>query len=102
MKTKIITIVLILLAGSMLTSCDRSNANENLKPPAPNPIKVLEEKVESERQLRQEAESLAAEEAASKGNWQLAALGLCLLAVIAFFGGTSIGTRGRYHAGTAS
>jgi hypothetical protein len=101
MKT-IITIVLMLLTGSMLTSCDRSNATETSTPPGRDPITVLEEKVEVERQLRAEAEALASDETTSKNNWQLASFGLGLFAVLAFFTGTSIGTRGRYHADLAS
>ena len=104
MKT-IITIVLILLAGFTLTSCDddshTTTATESFAPPpGPDPVAVLEEKIEAERQLREKAEALAAEQAASKDNWQLASLGLGLFAVVAFFGGTSIGTRGRHHAST--
>ncbi len=100
MKT-IITIVLILLAGFTLTSCDETNATESFAPPpGPDPVAVLEEKIVAERQLREKAEALAAEQAASKDNWQLASLGLGLFAVVAFFGGTSIGTRGRHHAST--
>ena len=100
MKT-IITIVLILLAGFTLTSCDETNSTEFFAPPpGPDPVAVLEEKIEAERQLREKAEALASEQAASKDNWQLASLGLGLFAVVALFGGTSIGTRGRHPAST--
>lgn len=99
----IITMGLTLLVGFTLTSCDESNAKASfVAPPGPDPVTVLEEKMETERQLREKAEALAAEQVTSKNNWQLAALGLCLFAVVAFFGGTSIGTRGRNHANTAS
>jgi len=101
----IITITVILLAGSMLTGCDQSTASVPFTPPGPDPVTVLEEQIEAERQLREEAQAKAekaearVEEAATgKGNWQLAALGLSVLAVLGFFGGTAIGSRGRYHA----
>ena len=112
MKTKI-AIVLILLAGSLLTSCDQSTGTTSSPPPppprGPDPAAVLKQQVESERELRREAEVKAekaetkVEEAAvGKGHWQLAALGLSVLAVIGFIGGTSIGSRGRHHATSAS
>ncbi len=78
MKTMITTIVLMLLAGSMLTSCDRSNANEAITPPGPDRVTVLEKQVEAERKLRKEAEVRAAGEASDTEMWQLAALGLLL------------------------
>lgn len=115
MKT-IITIVLVLLVGSMLTSCDESTASVPPPPPPPNPVTVLEDQVESERQLRLEAEAKVdkaeakvgkveekVEEAIiGKGNWQLVALGLSVLVVLGFFGGTAIGSRGRAHAAATS
>lgn len=100
MKTIACAVILILVTTT--TSCDESHATQSHVPPGPDPVKVLEEKVETERQLRQEAEALAAEQAAGRGNWQLASLGLCLFAVAAFIGGTAIGTRGRYHASVTS
>jgi len=112
MKT-IITIVFVLLAGLMLTSCDESTggAPPPPAPPGPNPVTVLEVQVESERQARQEAEAKAekaeakVEEATvGKGRWQLAALGLAVITVIAFVGGTAIGSssRGSIHESATS
>ena len=128
MKT-IITIVLVLLTGSMLTSCDKSKAGSPQtsasQPPQPpprisDPVAVLEDQVESERQLRKEAEAKAGnaeakaeakveeaeakveKSAINKGNWQLIALGLSVLVILGFFGGTAIGSRGRNHANTTS
>lgn len=101
MKTKIV-IVLILLAGSLLTSCEQSTATVPFTPPGPNPVTVLKEQVESERELREQAELKTEEEATNKENWQLAALGLAVVTVIAFFGGTAIGSRGRHHASSTS
>ena len=103
MKSDPMTLVgLILLAGFTLPGCDNNShaTQSSVPPPGPDPVAVLEEKIEAERQLREKAEALAAEQAASKDNWQLASLGLGLFAVVAFFGGTSIGTRGRHHAST--
>ena len=102
MKTKIITITLILLAGSMLTSCDTSKASESSTPLGPDPVKVLEKQVQSEQQLRKAAEGRAEEASAVRDLWQLATLGLGLLTVVAFFGGTAIGSRGRHHHANAT
>ena len=125
MKT-IITIALVLLTGFMLTSCDKSKAgSRRTQPPQPqqrisDPVAVLEDQVESERQLRKEAEAKAGnaeakaeakveeaeakveKSAINKGNWQLIALGLSVLVILGFFGGTAIGSRGRNHANTTS
>lgn len=97
MKT-IITIVLTMLAGLTLSSCDESQATKNSTPPGPDPVTVLEKKVEAEQQLRKRAEVKASDETTSKNNWQLASFALGLLVMLAFFTGTSIGTRGRKHA----
>ena len=108
MKSMVITIVLILLAGTMLTSCDESKATktteapETFTPPGPDPVKVLEKQVVSERELREAAEGRAEEASSAKDRWQLSTLGLGLLTVVAFFGGTAIGSRGRHHASSTS
>ncbi len=102
MKIKI-AIVLILLAGSVLTSCEQSTATVPfILPPGPDPVTVLEEQVESERQLRKDAEAKIDEEETIRGHWQLATLGLAVVTVISFFGGTAIGSRGRHHASATS
>ena len=103
---KLITIILTLLAASLLSSCDEpapSNAPSNAQnPEPPDPVEVLKEQVATERELRQEAETKAEEEASSRGSWQMAALGLAVFTVFAFVGGTAIGSRGKRHADTES
>ncbi|MGJ8644705.1 MAG: hypothetical protein ACSHX9_14960 [Luteolibacter sp.] len=99
MKT-IITTVLTMLAGLTLISCDESHATKTSTPP--DPVTVLEEKVEMERQLRVEAEVRADEETSVTDLWRLASMGLATLTLVAFFGGTAIGSRGRHHAAVTS
>lgn len=101
MKTTI-TVIIVLLLGAMLTSCDELHASVPVTPPGPDPVKVLEERVESERQLREEAEAKVEQESIVRGHWQLAALGLSILGILGFFGGTAIGSRGRGHASIPS
>ena len=98
----ITTIMLTLLAGLLLlSSCDKIPATQ-APPSAVDPVTVLEDQVASERQLRAKAEAKAEKEAGSRGTWQLAALGLAVITVIAFVGGTAIGSRGKRHADTLS
>jgi hypothetical protein len=92
----ITTIMLTLLAASLLSSCDKSIGKQN--PPNVDPVTVLEDQVASERQLRAKAEAKAEQEANSRGAWQLAVLGLGVITVVAFVGGTAIGSRGKRHA----
>ncbi|MGJ8644157.1 MAG: hypothetical protein ACSHX9_12175 [Luteolibacter sp.] len=101
MKT-IITTVLTMLAGLTLISCDESHATKTSTPPDSDPVTVLEEKVEMERQLRVEAEVRADEETSATDLWRLASMGLATLTLVAFFGGTAIGSRGRHHAAVTS
>jgi len=95
----ITTIMLTLLAGLLLSSCDKFPARQ-APSSAVDPMTVLEDQVASERELRTKAEAKAEEEANSRGTWQLAALGLAIITVVAFIGGTAIGSRGRRHADT--
>jgi hypothetical protein len=96
----ITTIMLTLLAASLLSSCDKFIGKQN--PPNVDAVTVLEDQVATERQLRAKAEADAEEIASSRGAWQLAALGLAIITVIAFIGGTAIGSRGKRHADTLS
>lgn len=97
------TILLVLLAGTMLTGCDEEVVVSNPEPSTQiDPVAVLEDQVTSERELREKAETRAEEEANRKGTWQLTALGLAVITVTAFFGGTAIGSRGRRHADSTS
>jgi hypothetical protein len=100
MKTIACAVILILVTAT--TSCEKSNASQPGIPPGPDPLKVLEKQVAAERQLRTEAEGRVEKEAAARDLWQLAALGLGVVTVLAFIGGTAIGTRGRYHASLTS
>jgi hypothetical protein len=58
-----LTIILVLLAATMVTSCDQSAATSPPgppgPPPGPDPMEVLEEQVCAERLLRKEAETKA-------------------------------------------
>ena len=99
---KLITIILTLLAASLLSSCDKAASPDAQKPDPPDPVEVLKEQVATERELRQEAETKAEEEASSRGSWQMAALGLAVFTVVAFVGGTAIGSKGKRHADTES
>jgi hypothetical protein len=96
----ITTILLTLLAASLLSSCDKFIGKQN--PPNVDPVTMLEDQVASERQLRAKAEAKAEQVAKSRGAWQLAALGLAVITVVAFVGGTAIGSRGKRHADTLS
>ncbi|QQL43737.1 hypothetical protein [Sulfuriroseicoccus oceanibius] len=51
-----------------------------------------------EQELRVEAENRVEEQSSIRQHWELAAFGLGVVAVIGFFAGTSIGSRGRRHA----
>jgi hypothetical protein len=98
-KTTICTI-LILFAATALSSCgDVTAESEPPPPPAPpNPIEILEDRIESERELRIEAEARVEEEAGSRGRWELAAIALGILGIAGFVGGTAIGSKGKRHA----
>ena len=98
MKTIICAVILILVAAT--TSCEESAATQTKTPHGPDPMTVLEEQVATERQLRTEAEGRVEKEAAARDLWQLATLCLGIVTVLAFVGGTAIGTRGRDHAST--
>ena len=99
---KTITCAVILLLVAATTSCEESPASQPAAPPGPDPVELLERQVATERQLRAEAEGRVEKEAAARNLWQQAALGLGVAAVLAFFGGITIGTRGRYHASATS
>lgn len=97
LKTIIYTIAL-LLAATALSSCGDATAQAPEPTPPPDPVKVLEERVESETQLRREAEEKADGEQASRETWELAAISLAVLAVVGFFAGTALGSKGKNHA----
>jgi hypothetical protein len=97
----ITTIMLTLLAASLLSSCDKFIGKQE-PPSAVDPVTMLEDQVASERQLRAKAEAKAEQEANSRGAWQMASLGLAVITVVAFVGGTAIGSRGKRHADTLS
>jgi len=97
MKTTL-TILLFVLLSIGTTSCNLNATEDPVQPPAPDPVKVLEDQVESERQHRLDAELQAEEEARLRERWELAAIGLGILAIIGFFAGTTIGSRGKRHA----
>ncbi|MCH7225091.1 hypothetical protein [Haloferula sp. A504] len=117
MKT-IINTVLLLLTAFLLSSCDESSGGAPPPPRSPgaSPVSVIEDRVKAERQLRQQAEAKVEEAKAEvqeaeakvekatmgKGRWQLAALGLAFVTVIAFVGGTAIGSSSRGESSHAS
>lgn len=74
----ITTIMLTLLAASLLSSCDKFIGKQN--PPNVDPVTMLEDQVAAERQLRAKAEQVAN----SRGAWQLTAPGLAVITVVAF------------------
>lgn len=96
MKTIACAVILILVTAT--TSCEKSFASQPKSPPGPDPMAVLEKQVAAERQLRTEAEGRVKKEAATRDLWQLATLGLGVVTMFAFIGGTAIGSRGRHHA----
>lgn len=100
MKTIIFAVILIFVAAT--TSCEKSAVTQTKAPPGPDPVTVLEEQVATERQLREEAQAKVEEETTVRNRWQMATLGLAVVALIGFFGGTAIGSRGRYHANVPS
>lgn len=100
---KRITIIVTLLAALLLSSCGRSSGSggsESQKPEPPDPVEVLKQQVVAERELRQDAVATAEQEAARKELWQLLALCLAVFTLVAFFGGTAIGSKGKRHADT--
>ena len=98
MKKKTILLILLLLFSAItLSSCNVTAAEEE-GPPAPDPIEVLKGQVESERQLRLDAELQVVSAIEVRDRWQLLALGLGLLTLIGFFAGTAIGSKGNRYA----
>ena len=91
------TILPALLAVPLLAGCDRFAAAGD-RPAKVDPITVLEDQVAAERQLREKAETRTEHEAGSRAAWQMAALGFAAVTVVAFVGGTAIGSRGKRHA----
>ena len=87
--------LLFLLTAFCLSGC----TPHPLKPEeGPNPIQVLREQMESERQGRMDAEQAAVRESENRHRWELVAVGTLLLSVAAFLVGTILGSRGRRHA----
>ena len=103
MKKLILSIILLGLVAVSTTSC---NLNADDLPgmvmvSPPDPVKVLEDRLEAERELREEAQAQADSEALLRERWQLAAIGLGVVALVGFLAGTSIGSRGKRHAAIA-
>lgn len=101
-------IILITLAFALLSVTSTSCSLKAEEPPAtvetpqkPDPVKILEERIQTERELRLEAQQEASDEALLRERWQLASIALCLIALVAFLGGTTIGSRGKRHAAIA-
>ena len=99
-KKTILTILLLLFSAITLSSCDATaTAAEVIEvPPAPDPIEVLKGQVESERELRLDAELQVVSAIEVRDRWQLLCLGLGLLTLIGFFAGTAIGSKGNRYA----
>lgn len=97
----ILTILALVLLSVSSTSCTL-HADEPAGPPPPDPVQVLEAQVEQERQQRLEAEELASTEATYRRRWELATVGLGIVALLSFFGGTLLGSYGRRHASLQS
>tara|TARA_R110002096_G_scaffold288290_1_gene481991 strand:+ start:1126 stop:1437 length:312 start_codon:yes stop_codon:yes gene_type:complete len=100
------TILLILLLGLITVSSTSCSLNAEEQPAAelpakPDPVKILEERIQTERELRIEAQIDASDEALLRERWQLAAIALCLLTLVGFLAGTTIGSRGKRHAAVA-
>lgn len=104
MKKTVILILLFVFVAIGTTSCN-VNADDLAEPPQPpakpDPVKVLEDRIETERQLRVEAQETAEGETLLRERWQLAAFGLGILALVGFLVGTSVGARGKRHASYA-
>src|SRR6056297_3315328 len=104
MKKSILTALLLGLLAVGTSSCSviaEDPAEGPPTPPAPDPVKVLEDRIETERELRVEAQDEAAEETIQRERWQLATIVLSGLVLVGFLVGTSIGSQGKRHAAAA-
>jgi|GEM_PF-3648044 len=104
MKKIVITILLLGLVAVGSTSCELSAKDPATVQPTtvlPDSVKVLEKRVETERELRIEAEDEASAEVILRERWQLAAIALGGLVLVGFLAGTGIGSRGKRHATVA-
>ena len=103
MKKLILSIVLLGLVAVSTTSCNlmADNLPEVITVAPPDPVKLLEDRLEAERKLREEAEEQAAGEVLLRERWQLAVIALSVLTLVGFLAGTSIGSRGKHHASQA-
>ena len=101
-STKMITkiwVTLLITTSLLVVGC--GGPGEAVEAPPvkpPDPIAVMEDRIEAERGLRLEAEARADEEAGSRERWELAAICLAIFAIVGFVSGTAIGSRGRKYA----
>ena len=93
----ILSLAALMIPVITLTSCTNSIAEEP-HPPAPDPVVVLQEQIETERQLRLTAEAAVIDEALLRRRWELAALAASIIAMAGFLAGTALGSRGKRHA----
>ena len=85
--------LLLIFFVTFCTGCDRS------KPATPpDPVEVLREQVESERELRTDAQSKASREETLRRRWEVATVTVGLAAVAAFLIGTMLGSWAKRHA----
>ena len=100
MKKLILSLVLLGLVAVSTTSCNlmADNLPEVMTVAPPDPVKLLEDRLEAERELREEAEEQAAGEVLLRERWQLAVIALSVLTLVGFLAGTSIGSRSKHYA----
>jgi len=88
-------IIYMMLLGCLFVGGCRETSVEA---EGPNPVDLLQGQLESERQGRLEAEKAVAEQEENRRRWELATVGLSMLALAAFLAGTILGSRGRRYA----
>ena len=105
MKRTLLLILLLGFAAVSSTSCSLKADDQSDEPASapviPDPIEILEERIETERDLRFEVQEALANESLQRERWQLAATALSVVALAGFLIGTTIGSRGRRHAAHA-
>jgi hypothetical protein len=88
-------LLFLLLTAICLSSCNPAPQEPQQ---GPSPVQVLQDRVESERQSRIEAQQATVRESEHRRRWELAATAASILALAGFLLGTILGSRGRRHA----
>lgn len=98
-KFELIIQALGLLASLVFIAFFSSGCERGGSPPPdqPDPVAILRDQVETERGLRDKAESSATREAQLRRKGELAIVIISILAMAGFLAGTIIGSRARRH-----